>query len=282
MTQPAASTAQRFTAARRSISQQLLDFVVDLFLNLGSWRDEDVTRFQDQALPTLRAAQQTLGNLTAAYIAEALSQEAGRRIPPATLSPADVTNLRRGVDEAEVYRRPFVRLYTGLSRGDRMRDSIEAGSVRLAELAETDLQMTHATAANRALKAAPADVEPVAWRRVLQGPASCGLCVIASTQRYLVEQLNPIHPGCDCTVEPLFAHGAAVLDRDLLERLHDAVFDLTGQADRGGRAIDYRDLMVSTVQTHGEVGAVLVRPRDRFSRPQGIDVDERALLLADQ
>ena len=67
----------------------------------------------------------------------------------------------------------------------------------------------------------------------------------------------PIHPGCDCGVQPLPPGLAAnqVIDEDLLEQVHQITADRLGVSDRGGRTPDYRKLL--TVRTHGEYGPTL-------------------------
>ena len=94
------------------------------------------------------------------------------------------------------------------------------------------------------------------------------MCVVASTQRYRIENLNPIHPGCNCAVDPLFGDvSELVIEPELLEAVHDAVGQLTGASDRGAREPDYRQLLVSATAEHGELGTLLVRPRDQFTGP---------------
>jgi hypothetical protein len=178
-----------------------------------------------------------------------------------------VTGLR-GVPYEEVYRRPFATVYTHLSRGAPLEEAVERGATRLAGIAEADLQQTYAHAAQAAMEAldVPEADRPRFWRRVLIGTGNCALCVIASTQRYRVEELNPIHPGCDCEVAPLFGSDPGqVIEPDLLDQVHTAVEELTGDHDRGGRATDYRRLMVQMTREHGELGPMLVRPRDAFT-----------------
>lgn len=77
--------------------------------------------------------------------------------------------------------------------------------------------------------------------------------------------------NCDCTVQPIFGPIAdRVLDTQLLNQVHAAVQDLTGVSDRGGRGVDYRQIMTQIVHHHGELGRVLARPGDRFTGPRSI------------
>jgi hypothetical protein len=50
-----------------------------------------------------------------------------------------------------------------------------------------------------------------------------------STQRYHVAELSPLHPNCDCRVEPVFGAADQVLER--ADTLKAAVAELTRETD---------------------------------------------------
>lgn len=259
---------EEFSRERRTLIDQLIGMLLDLFGGLGSWRQEDVAAFQEQAIPAVQASQQTLAAMCALYVASQASEQLGYEVTPPGIPDDAAVDLREDVTPQEVYRRPFVTVYTYLSEGAPLDEAVKHGQTRLAEIVEADLQQTYARAMQAAMEAV--DVEPAErarfWRRTLVGETNCALCVIASTQRYRVEDLNPIHPGCDCRVDPIFGSDPGqVIEPELLEQVHDAVEALTGESDRGGRATDYRQLMVQMTPEHGELGPMLVRPRDRFT-----------------
>lgn len=157
--------------------------------------------------------------------------------------------------------------------GSRRLDiAVHKGRIRLEELVESDLQLAYSHASRLAMERSEERAAIRYWRRVLRGESSCALCVLASTQRYRVEELNPIHPGCDCEVEPAAKDDpSAREDKDAADRLHAAVQELLGTSDRGGRAPDYRQIMVQTIRIHGELGPLLVRPRDNFTSKSDVD-----------
>ncbi len=183
----------------------------------------------------------------------------------------DLAAIRGGVPNAEVYRRPAVTMRTALAEGQSFTDALAAGSKRLEHLVRTDLQLAHTHQARHTLTARRNRRRPQGWveayRRVPSGTENCALCLIASTQRYWVKDLLPIHPGCDCGVAPLGPgeHLAQVIDPELLEATHEQVERLTGIADRGGRAVDYRQLIVPT--EHGEYGPTLAWRHQSRSSP---------------
>jgi hypothetical protein len=259
-------TPEQFAVLRRSLSMRLVTTLARLFLRLGSWRDADAARFVQQAVPLVEGSQRGLAALTAGFVAAQAGESLGGTFAAPGVPDEAAVNLRRGIDADAVYRRPFATVYNALSKGRPLTEAVELGRVRLEQIAEMDLQQTYAHATRAALQGLPASARPRFWRRMLSGLETCGLCVVASTQRYTVGELNPIHGGCDCYVLPVFGRDPGqVIAPDLLEQVHAAVKDLTGRADRGARAPDYRDLMVSMSAEHGELGTLLVRPRDRFT-----------------
>jgi hypothetical protein len=179
-----------------------------------------------------------------------------------------------------------------------LKAAIEAGRRRAEGLAATDLQLAK-THSSRLALAGRGDERIVGYRRVLTGAENCAMCVLASTQRYHVEDLLPIHPACDCAVAPIVgrqdpgqtinsvtvtegaqavrstSRGANVFSGDdlvnlgdLLEPLHEEIEKRFGRSDRGGRQIDYRKLL--TVHEHGEIGPVLAVKGQHFAGPDQI------------
>ncbi|GGM75578.1 hypothetical protein GCM10012275_52840 [Longimycelium tulufanense] len=265
-------TPAQFARLRRLLSLRLLETLAKLFLGLGSWRDADADRFVRQAVPLVFGAQRSLAALAATFVAAQASDALGRPIAPPGIPDEKAIDLRHSVDAAEVYRRPFVEARRGLAGGKTLDEAVQLGAVRLREIAEADLQQTYAHASQVAMERLPAGFRPRYWRRVLQGEENCALCVVASTQRYHVKDLNPIHPACDCQVRPILTREdpGQVIEPELLEQVHSAVEALTGKADRGARAPDYRQLLVQMTPEHGELGRMLVRPRDRFTGPDDL------------
>lgn len=262
----------QFRPRRRDLSNRLTTLLATLFAELGSWRDADADRFVQQAVPAVAAAQETLAQLTAMYVAGQAAEAFGVDVAPPPLDTSAFTGLRAGVTADEVYQRPFATVYRALGQGKSLDEAVRLGGVRLAQIAELDMQQAYARASQGAMSSLPAHARPQFWARILTGPGDCALCVVASTQRYRVGDLNPIHPHCDCLCKPLSARTdpGQVIAPQLLEQVHDAVQDMTGATDRGARAPDYRKLLTRMIGRHGEVGDMLHRPGDRFTGPQDL------------
>jgi len=259
-----------FAFVRRSLSSRLIVALTRMFNGLGSWHRPDAQRFAAAAVPMVEGAQTALATLTSNYVASVASEALRRPVAPPPIPQVARARLRL-VDPTEVYQRPFVGAYTALRDGQPLDQALNGARLRLREVAEGDMQLAYAHASQAAMEGLPEGQRPTGWRRVLVGSENCAMCVIASTQVYRRSDLNPIHPSCDCTVEPVFGHiPDRVIEPQRLEQVHAAVKDLTGVVDRGGRAVDYRHIMTQIVHEHGELGRMLARPGDRFTGPRAI------------
>lgn len=258
---------QQYGTAVRRVWTSVLGRSRRSWTDLGSWRDGDVQRFQRTALPTLIAGQRQVAALTTTYL-ETLYREIADETSRVNLDLDTVTGRAlRDVDPDEVYRRPFVDVWTALSNGEALDAALIRGAHRLETLAKTDLQL----ARTHTVRAVTADQPGVEYTvRELQGEYDCALCMIASTQRYHKRDLAPIHPGCDCLVKTVRADydPGQVVDPDRLERIHELVEDALGESDRGARAVDYRKIIIA--RDHGEIGPVLGYRGQRFTGPDDI------------
>lgn len=252
-------TPDQFTELRRRLSVRLTAALTAIYRGLGAWYDPDAARFAAQAVPMVTGAQRTLGGLVAAYVAAAAGTAIGRPVPPPPIPDTAMVNLRRGITPGRVYRRPFVTTRAALGEGLSLPEAIRRGVIRLEQVAESDMQQTYAEASRAAMRNLPDTARPSGWRRVLVGTENCALCVVASTQRYTVEDLNPLHANCDCRVEPVFGDTAPVVDRARLDQVNAAIAEIT-DSDHGRRSL--RRIVVE----HGELGPMLARPKDHFTR----------------
>jgi hypothetical protein len=262
-----AALVTAYTTAVARLRDRILTVVLGLFDGLGSWHDADRARFVATVVPFVAGAQRQVASLTDAYLATMRADMTGVPVRPGGVVP-DLATLRGGVDPAEVYGRPFVDVWAELAKGADLSQATAAGRQRAWQLTTTDLQLakTHTVA-----EVLAADEDVVGYRRVLTGAQSCGLCVVASTQRYHRAQLMPIHPGCDCGVAPIVGKDdpGQVLNAGLLEQAHAAIADRFGARSTTGRqGLDYRDLLIT--HEHGEIGPVLARRGDHFDGPSDL------------
>lgn len=259
----AAAFAAQYTRVTGLIRERILTFVTAAFDALPGYRDADADAFVERVLPVVIGAQQQMGSLTDAYLTQLVADMLGTTATAAGVAlPEDL----RGVPPEEVYRRPFVTAWTALSQGKTFTEAVGEARNRLLSITETDVQLARTHAARQTMTRAGARF----YRRRLSGAKNCALCVIASTQRYRVADLMPIHPGCHCEPEPLPGDRdpGQVINEQLLREAHDAVAKGVGASDAGGRTPDYRNVIIT--REHGEIGPLLAVRRQRFTGPSEI------------
>lgn len=241
-----------------AVRKQLLSQSRAFWNGLGSYRDADFERLVEILVPRIESGQKRVSDLTAAYLSRTMREEVGvgrGELPSST--PVSTQDLR-GVPAEEVYHRPFVSTYAALDEGRGLAAAKAAGLERLFSLVATGIQLSKTHTARRVLGRNGQKM----YQRVLTGRENCALCVIASTQRYWVKDLSPMHPGCDCAVKPWNGPDEQVIYPDMLEEVHGAVTAEFGNSDRSARLIDgkgtvsdYLDLIVT--YQHGELGPTL-------------------------
>lgn len=311
----ALATAAAFAAQQEMLRQQLAAAVAGIWLattRSNDFSDASARRFVAQILPLSLGAQRTMAQLT-----QASFNNAARPVTPITIAPDLVSGeALRGVDPKVYYERPFKEIRYRLSQGKPLGEALDAGRRRAVSITQTDLQLahTHTAAAymDRVEGYAPRSyvaerservrqrraerearqrdqgptLAPVetrngplrGYRRVLSSnPNHCALCVLASTRRYRRGNLMAIHPGCGCTVAPIFSveDPGPVLDGSTAQEIHNIIRrDLGDKYEdaSGGRLADsgvlYRDIVVTN--DHGELGPVLGVRGQHFTGPDGI------------
>lgn len=263
--------------AQQQAIRTRLDAAVRIsWLGLGSWRDADVERWANRVIPIAHGAQTRTAALQAAYHAAVASAALGETVAPVPVAPGDVTTTAlRGVDTSDVYRRPAVATWTALSDGKPLASAVDVGLRRALSIVSTDQQLAKTRTSHRVLSSSD---RVVGYSRVLTGSESCGLCAVASTQRYHRGDLMPIHPGCDCGIAEIYGDRdpGQVINQERLDATHESILDTFGSSDAGARSIDprnvnptqYRDLLI--VHEHGEIGPVLGVRGQHFDGPTSI------------
>lgn len=245
--------AEAYDGQVHAIRQQITAFGQAYWDSLPHYRASAIEDMIQAITPRVTAGQLRIADLTRAYLAQC-ARELGWKVVLPSIDQDEIRGAR-GVDPRVVYRRPAVDVYSALAAGKPLLQAAAEGRLRLTQLIGGDMQLAKVHASRQSMRGYPAEGQ--FYRRVLTGRENCALCVVASTQRYHRGDLMPIHPGCDCGVQPL-PPGLAVnqvIDEDLLEQVHQITADRLGVSDRGGRTPDYRKLL--TVSEHGEYGPTL-------------------------
>ncbi len=260
-----------YKSAVALVRSRVVSYAKTAWIAQGSYRDADIDRLVSLIVPRVQAGQIQTANLTSTYIASVASIRQETLIKPSLVKRFEIVN-GRGVPADEVYRRPAIEMYSALSEGKPFTAAKEQGLNRLVSLVSTDMQMAKVRQSDSSYRSSGAKF----YHRILGDggkSGNCGLCIIASTQRYRVGDLLPIHPGCSCDSDELDAGtpvfealdgSSRVLDPGLLEDTHARIEDFTGASDRGAREPDYRDILV---RDHGEYGPTLSWRSDSFAGP---------------
>ena len=245
---------QRLLADVRS---RVTTFAQGQFEGLGSWRDADIARFVSKVVPVVAAGQVKTAGLTTSYLA-AMSRMAGFAPKPAPGLPRDL----RGVPLTEVYHRPAVALYTALADDEDLTTAVTRGSTLVEQLVAMDMQMANVRAA---FETVSNDDRIVGWQRVLGDDEPCPLCAIASTQRYHIEDLMPIHDRCRCDVAPIYGSEdpGRVVNEERLSEVQDQL-SAQGLEYTGGQFKSDRSIRVNV---HGEYGPTLGWADQAFTGP---------------
>ena len=290
-----AALLQQLLSIRRRVRAALEQWINRWFAASDEFRDADRDRFVRDFMPVALGAQQTSALTMWTFQDQMLADITGDTRSAEPLDVSTVTGeALRGVPSETVYARPFAEIWRVLAEQEADRqelleearaagepvDEVEArlaeekpltkavaaGERRARLLGVTDLELAEREAARQILTTDPR--APRFYQRVLTGDENCGMCIVASTQRYRREELLPIHPGCDCVVQPLPDGTRHVVDEQLLVDAHAAIQERFGISDRSARAIDYRKILL--VREHGELGPVLTVARHKFTGPDGV------------
>lgn len=258
-------TVTAYDRAVHLVRQRVETYARTAWLAQGAYRDRDVDRLVSLIVPRVQAGQVQVANLTSVYIASIDSLHSKGAPGPVKVDTEAVTT-RRGVPAEDVYRRPATTTYTALADGASYHEAVDQGISRLMALVGTDIMLALVFQSRESLSRSRFKM----YRRVLTGRENCALCTIASTQAYHRGDLLPIHPGCDCRVQPIRSDEPIpqVIDHERLEGTHNLVRDFAGTEARDGREVDYRQLIVT--EHHGEYGPTIAWRAHKFTGPDGL------------
>jgi hypothetical protein len=260
--------SRQYLGQSNRLTDEVAGYAKKRFLEIGGVDDAAVAKFLKNVLPLVAAGTVQMSTLTRGYyatLATILGQEFNpRRMPRNLLNPSE---LRGGaVTAAEIYTRGFVTARIALGDGKPLDTALNLGAARIYNIARTDMQLAK-TQTGLFVRGGNSNI--VGYARVLSGSENCGLCYVASTQRYNVKDLLPIHPGCDCGEMPIYGNRdpGQVIDEANLEATHEAVAKRFGASARNARDIDYR---LITIEQHGEIGPLLTVKGHKFTGPSDI------------
>jgi hypothetical protein len=152
--------------------------------------------------------------------------------------------------------------------------AVETALSRVEAIAWTDVTLAVREQVRRTLGSLSSIAGVEGYRRVLRpeltetGP--CGLCVVAATRIYSVEDLKPMHDRCVCETLPIIGDmdpGLFLNDEDL-DRIYGGGVD---GGTRGGKRGTARLARMRVVFTeHGELGPILVNGNHSYRGPREV------------
>jgi hypothetical protein len=247
-----------------ALIQRLVAYIVRRLggVGQGEWYDDKAVRALAVELAAqVRTVQETAANVTAQGLVYHLDV-AGARVKsePVRLSPAP-----RGVDPVDVWERPAKTYRRMRARGLDELEAAEQAFQRARAIAEDDVQLARRLAARDRMRKSGA----VGYRRAvhpeLARGGSCGLCVAAASRVYRVDDLMPIHTGCNCEVVPI------TKGNDPAKTINDAALDAYYATGVTGR--DELKRFRFEVHQHGELGPRLTEAGQEFTGPGGVTVN---------
>lgn len=286
--------AQRDRFAR--LEQGTADAVTALWERLRPVTDADLERWLRAAVPLMQGAQRTAALSAVGYL-DAYGRIAGYPEHLDVDIDAVIAGLRDGVGATEVYTRPVITVRKGISDGRDVVDALRLGSERLRATASTDVMLAGRDAGFEAM----GQMRHVVGYRRTVNPGACRYCLLCSTQRYHVRDLQPCHNNCKCSPVGAPIYGdrdpGQILNRDLhaLLQREGVIEDETlrrqirdaknaGHTERAQSLTEQRDALHArmsaepaqrfqsevTVHQHGELGPVLTSSDHAWTGPNAI------------
>lgn len=212
--------------------------------HLPAYDEANVDQFLTTAVPLTTAAQRSSAVLTAAFIAQVIGRQ-----PDGANTDRILSLVRNGTPPGEVYRRPFVTVWSALKDQRPWEEAVKTGRERAVSAVETDVQLAMRQTLN---VVGEADPLILGYRRV-PDPGACAFCLLVAGQRYTTADLMPIHNHCGCGVDVITA-----------ENRH-----LFGGNPKNDLSIT-KDGVTATIRQHGELGPVLTDGADHFTGSEAV------------
>lgn len=237
----------------------LMEALGAIWGSFDGWYDDDaVERAATLAAEAETRALKQIYEIAAAGARELMSQVGA---PPASEAP-EVFEYPRPVDPVEVWQRPAEQYRYALSEGKSEVEALDAAFQRASHIGKDNAQLTKRNASIAQFRRSE---KVIGYRRIIHPELSksgvCGLCIVAADRIYGMEDLLPIHGGCNCSVAPVTKSNdpGLSLNREDLDALYEAA--------QGNDYKNLKNIRVTSYE-HGELGPVLARVGDTYLTPE--------------
>lgn len=164
--------------------------VARIWRALPGYDRENIDQWLSGALPVMSAVRRQSASLTDAFLA--------RKLERAPLG-VGLPTIRNGAAPEDVYRRPFVTLWSALGAGKAFADASAAALARATSTAAMDTQLSMRAAANEIQEA---DEGIYGFERVAN-PGACEFCQMIDGAYVKNADAMELHNHCGCGLEPL-------------------------------------------------------------------------------
>jgi hypothetical protein len=188
-----AQLAARVYAQQAQVLRRALEGAVDDAYDDIDWdeddEDEDLAEaFADRVAPLARAGQRSLVRTLSGYL---------RVVVPGQLGRVEMDDVIE--DDRDAWRAPVFRTWGALGAGVAFAAAVALGRELASRKADTEI----AIAQTRAMGALTDGTVVRGYRRVLEGDG-CEFCVALADVEVASGDAMELHPGCNCSVEPVF------------------------------------------------------------------------------
>ena len=237
----AAALTEAHIVAQERLRAIVAVAVITAWNSLPDYDEHSVDEFVANVVPIVLAGQRSSVALTEAFLARML------RRPALGLAPDELVGaaVRAGAPPEEVYRRPFVNVWTALGKGVQWTDAVNAGRARVDATAQMDIQLS-SRATYQAVQEADSGI--YGYQRVADSGA-CSFCRAVNGAYVKSADASPLHNRCGCGLEPLL-------------RPHPRARFLPS-----GETVKKDDY---AIHQHGELGAYISDPADQFTSESDI------------
>jgi hypothetical protein len=188
-----AQLAARVYAQQAQVLRRALEGAVDDAYDDIDWdeddEDEDLAEaFADRVAPLARAGQRSLVRTLSGYL---------RVVVPGPLGRVEMDEVIE--DDRDAWRAPVFRTWGALGAGVAFAAAVIEGRELASRKADTEM----AIAQTRAMGALTEGTVVRGYRRVLEGDG-CEFCAALADVEVASGDAMELHPGCNCSVEPVF------------------------------------------------------------------------------
>ena len=250
------TAVRRHTAQRQSITLELLKALLGLWGGFNDFDDPLLVHGKSARSATLTDVALSRIRRSARSYATAVLRD--HDAMPRGFRPQVDLYPRSGATMTSVYSRPARTYAWEVYQGHAPSDALTQAKLRMKQIAEADVAAAERDELNALWQMSS---KTIGWRRIIHPERSatgtCGLCIVAATRLYSMDELKELHGGCECTELPVFAGSdpGLKLNQDDLKAIYAAAGSTSAE--------DLRNTRV-TVREHGELGPILVLEGDQW------------------